>query len=338
MLTQFVTILIIVSVIGCILYGRRLIRTEKVDAVFGNPERAKGGTNWVIVGTSAILMLWLYYSWDIAKGFYPKSANELCQVAKINESLLGLKYQFPIEEREFKSTSIIKIENKNLKKIANEINESPELNDQQKTILVSYIDRTSKLIPLLTSEELMEMDTKIKLQEITEEIKLLSSNFQKKDYPFETDAQKTERQKLIDEQGGWGITTIDSGSGSIENTIEIPTAPQTNRGLKFAAAAAELKLIDDKFFKLHKQISKKKNLKLISFGIKSSKADIKLIDIKSFGKKFRIKVKFMNQNKYFIISDDYQNNIQNGVIIITELTQLFYHINYQHLDYYLQLL
>ena len=111
MLTQFVTILIIVSVIGCILYGRRLIRTEKVDAVFGNPERAKGGTHWVIVGTSAILMLWLYYSWDIAKGFYPKSANELCQVAKINESLLGLKYQFPIEEREFKSTSIIKIEN-----------------------------------------------------------------------------------------------------------------------------------------------------------------------------------------------------------------------------------
>ena len=48
MLTQFVTILIIVSVIGCILYGRRLIRTEKVDAVFGNPERAKGGTHWVI--------------------------------------------------------------------------------------------------------------------------------------------------------------------------------------------------------------------------------------------------------------------------------------------------
>ena len=174
MLTQFITILIFVAVIGCILYGRRLIRTEKVDAVFGNPERAKGGTHWVIVGTSAILMLWLYYSWDIAKGFYPKSANELCQVAKINESLLGLKYQFPIEEREFKSTSIIKIENKNLVKIANEIKASPDLNDQQKTILVSYIDRTSKLIPFLTSEELMEMDTKIKLKEMTEEIKFLS--------------------------------------------------------------------------------------------------------------------------------------------------------------------
>ena len=180
MLTQFATILIIISVIGCILYGRRLIRTEKVDAVFGNPERAKGGTHWVVVGSSAILLLWLYYSWDIAKGFYPKSANELCQVAKINESLLGLKYQFPIEEREFKSTSIIKIENKNLQKINLEIKNSPDLSEQQKIILTNYINKTSKLIPLLTSEELMEMDTKIKIKEMTEEIKLLSSNFKKK--------------------------------------------------------------------------------------------------------------------------------------------------------------
>ncbi|MDC3204222.1 ABC transporter permease [Candidatus Pelagibacter sp.] len=269
MLTQFVTILIIVSIIGCILYGRRLIRTEKVDAVFGNPERAKGGTHWVIVGSSAILMLWLYYSWDIAKGFYPKSANELCQVAKINESLLGLKYQFPIEEREFKSTSIIKIENKNLIKISNEIKASPDINDQQKTILVSYIDRTSKLIPLLTSEELIEMDTKIKIQEMTEQIKQLSNNFQKKDYPFETDAQKIERQKLIDEQGGWGIVTIDSGSGSIENTIEIPTAPQTKKGLKFHTAAKELSLINDKFFKL------RNHNPLFKSAIKKLKDDIK---------------------------------------------------------------
>ncbi len=269
MLTQFVTILIIVSVIGCILYGRKLIRTEKVDAVFGNPERAKGGTHWVIVGSSAILMLWLYYSWDIAKGFYPKSANELCQVAKINESLLGLKYQFPIEEREFKSTSIIKIENKNLVKIANEIKGSPDLNDQQKTILVSYIDRTSKLIPFLTSEELIEIDTKIKIQEMTEQIKQLSINFQKENYPFETDAQKIERQKLIDEQGGWAIVTIDSGSGTRENTIEIPTAPQTKKGLKFHAAAKELSSINDKFFKL------RNHNPLFKSTIKQLKDDIK---------------------------------------------------------------
>ena len=250
MLTQFATILIFVAIIGCILYGRRLIKTEKVDAVFGNPERAKGGTHWIVVGSSAILLVWLYYSWDIAKGFYPKSANELCQVAKINESLMGLKYQFPIEEREFKSTSIIKIENKNLKNTANEIQNSNDLNDQQKKILIRFIDKTTQLIPLLTNNNLMEMDTKIKIKEMTEEIKILSSNFKKKDYPFETEEEKNERLKTVSEQGGWGITTVRTGTGSIENTLEVPLVPGTNRGLKFHAAAAELKVISDKFFKL----------------------------------------------------------------------------------------
>ena len=215
MLTQFLTIIIFIAIIGCILYGRRLIKTEKVDAVFGNPERAKGGTHWVIVGSSAILLLWLYYSWDIAKGFYPKSANELCQVAKVNESLLGLKYQFPIEEREFKSTSIIKIENKNLQKITVEIQNSPELSDKQKDTLVGYIDQTKQLIPLLTNKYLMEKDTKTKIKEMTEEIKLLSFNFKKKDYPYETAEQKIERQKAISEQGSWGIITVRTGTGSI---------------------------------------------------------------------------------------------------------------------------
>ena len=250
MFTQIITILILVSIIGCILYGRRLIKTEKVDAVFGNPERAKGGTHWIIVGSSAILLVWLYYSWDIAKGFYPKSANELCQVAKINESLLGLKYQFPIEEREFKSTSIIKIENKNLKKISLEVQNSPDLSSIQKTALVGFINKTNKLIPLLTNDNLMEINTKIKIDEMTDEIRLLSANFQKKDYPFETLEQKTERQKAIAEQGSWGIVTVSAGTGSIENTIEVPLVPATNRGLKFHTAAQELNLISDEFFKL----------------------------------------------------------------------------------------
>ena len=269
MLTQIITILILVSIVGCILYGRRLIKTEKVDAVFGNPERAKGGTHWIIVGSSAILLIWLYYSWDIAKGFYPKSANELCQVAKVNESLLGLKYQFPIEEREFKSTSIIKIENKNLKKITAEIQNSPDLNNQQKTILLEYINKTGQLIPLLTNDSLMETDTRIKIKEMTDELRLLSSNFKKKDYPFETEEERNERQIAISEQGNWGIIKVSAGTGSIENTIEVPLVPATDRGLKFHAAAEELTLINDKFFKLRNHNPQFKN------SIKKLKEDIK---------------------------------------------------------------
>jgi taurine transport system permease protein len=116
--------------------------------------------------------------------------------------------------------------------------------------LVSYINKTIQLIPLLTNEDLIERDTKAKINEMTEEIKLLTSNFKQKDYPFETQEQKNERQKAISEQGGWGIIKVQSGTGSIENTIEIPVVPETNKGLKFHVAAEELKVISDKFFKL----------------------------------------------------------------------------------------
>ena len=275
MLTQIITILILVSIVGCILYGRKLIRTEKIDAVFGNPERAKGGTHWVILGSTAILLIWLYYSWDIAKGFYPKSANELCQVAKINESLLGLKYQFPIEEREFKSTSIIKNENKNLQKISNEIQNSQDLNSQQKTVLIGFVNKTGQLIPLLTKDNLMEMETKQKIEGITEKINLLIENFKKPDYPFETEEELNNRLQAVKEQGEWGITTVSAGTGSIENTFEVPLIPATDRGLKFNAAAEELKVIDEEFFKLRNHNPQFKNsVKQIKDGIKAYRASL----------------------------------------------------------------
>ncbi len=275
MLTQIITFLIFVAVVGCILYGRRLIKTEKVDAVFGNPERALGGTHWIIVGSSFLLLVWLYYSWDIAKGFYPKSANELCQVAKVNDSLLGLKYQFPIEEREFKSTSQIKKENKNLKEILNEINGSKEINNEQKTILVGFVNKTNQLIPLLTNEDLIENETKIKINDITGKINLLTENFQKPDYPFESEQESNERLKAVSEEGGWGIVKVQSGTGSIENTMEVPLIPATNRGLKFHVAAQELNLISDEFFKLRNHNPQFKNkIKQLKDDIKSYRKEL----------------------------------------------------------------
>ena len=275
MLTQFITFFIFFAIIGCILYGRRLIRTEKVDAVFGNPERALGGTHWVIVGSSFLLLIWLYYSWDIAKGFYPKSANELCQVAKVNDSLLGLKYQFPIEERELKSTSQIKQENNNLKKISIEIENSEELNNQQKTILLDFVNNTNQLIPLLTNEDLIENETKKKINDITGKINLLTENFQKPDYPFETEKELNDRLIAVSEEGGWGITKVNAGTGTIENTIEVPLIPATDRGLKFHAAAQELNLISDEFFKLRNHNAQFKNkIKEIKDGIKTYRKDL----------------------------------------------------------------
>ena len=270
MITGFITFLIFFAIIGCVLYGRRLIKTEKVDAVFGNPEKAKGGIHWVIVGSSFLLLVWLYYSWDIAKSFYPKSANELCQVAKVNESLLALKYLFPIEERELKSTSVIKSENKNIEKIAIEIKSSANLKGQDKDKLLNFIIKTKKTIPLLTNEKLVEDELKNKIKEITGKINSLTEEFQKISYPEESIEEENKRIEASKKEGKW------SASGTaVENTIEIPTIPKTKKGLKFEAVAKELKLISDEFFELRNHNPEYKSaIKEIKDGIKKYRSEL----------------------------------------------------------------
>ncbi len=244
MITGSLTFLFFFAIIGCVLYGRKLIRTEKVDAVFGNPERAQGGIHWVIVGSSFLLLVWLYYSWDIAKSFFPKSANELCQVGKVNESLLSLKYLFPIDERQLKSTSVIETETENLNKIVIEIEKSG-IKNQDKSKLLNFVSQTKGTIPLLTNEKLLNNDTREQIKLINEKIINLTENFKRNDYPNESTEQELERIEAAKEEGSWKAS-----STSIENTIEIPFIPKTKRGLKFQSAATELNLISDEFFEL----------------------------------------------------------------------------------------
>ena len=68
---------------------------------------------------------------------------------------------------------------------------------------------------------------------------------------------------------------------------------------------------DDSFFKLHKKIAENNNINVISFGIKSKKANVKLFNIKKVKKAFKIKVKLNDKFKYFIISNNFQSNIYN---------------------------
>ena len=68
---------------------------------------------------------------------------------------------------------------------------------------------------------------------------------------------------------------------------------------------------DDSFFKLHKKIAENNNINVISFGIKTKKANVKLSNIKKVKKAFKIKVKLNDKFKYFIISNNFQSNIYN---------------------------
>ncbi len=80
---------------------------------------------------------------------------------------------------------------------------------------------------------------------------------------------------------------------------------------------------DDNFFTLHKKVANKKNLKILSFGIKSQKSNIKLMNIKKVANKFKATIKVNNFKTYFLIPNDFQNNILNILAALTVMSIFF---------------
>ncbi len=83
---------------------------------------------------------------------------------------------------------------------------------------------------------------------------------------------------------------------------------------------------DDSFFGLHKKISQKKKIQVLSFGIYNRYANIKLENITKLKKKYKIKVKVNNFTKNFIISNDFQNNIYN-ILAALAVKSIFFDVS-----------
>ena len=178
MLTGLFIILLIIILIATIVYGKRLIKVEKIDAVFGNPERSKGGYHWIVAGSCSILLLWFYFSWDVARSFFPNSANELCQVAKVRDSLVSIKYVFPIEQKTLKSSDFIKRENRNIELLNNQIKQSSIAN-KDKDKLIFLLVETQSLIKILSDEKYLNPEIKNKVLGVANQIDSLEQEYSK---------------------------------------------------------------------------------------------------------------------------------------------------------------
>ena len=239
MLTGFITILLLIAFLSAILYDRLVVKNRKIDAVFGNPERANGGYHWVLAGSCSILLLWLYFSWDIARSYYPQSANELCQVAKVRESVLGINYIFPIDQRTLKSTDFIERETKKINLLKIEINNA-DLNIKDKTQLLSFLTKSQLMIVALSDEKNLKKETQSKIDLVAEKLSSLILKFQSDNFPKEKSQEEREkRKKLLENQTDWGATGM-----------EIPPYPVTKRGEKFESASIEMNVIVEEFFQI----------------------------------------------------------------------------------------
>ena len=86
---------------------------------------------------------------------------------------------------------------------------------------------------------------------------------------------------------------------------------------------------DDNFFSFHKKLAIKKNLNILSFGIKNKNSNIKLLDIKKKANKYKATIRVNNFKTYFLIKNDFQNNILN---ILATLAVMSIYIDISRID------
>ena len=234
-IVAFLIIGLIIALTLSIIKGRQIMATERTDLVFGNPAKALGGWYWIITGMSFVLLIWFYFSWDAARAYNPTAANELCQVAKVESAIKPMRSLFPIDKQNLRGTDLIARDsaqleriNNNLKTFALQRAEEVEASAILASLKSALVDQAnlayikSNLIPEFAG--------------IAQRINSLNASFSNPTFP----GPPTNDQKAAAEaQPGWG----DTGK-------EIPVLPATPLGYRYAAIAAEIRIITKDFSKL----------------------------------------------------------------------------------------
>ena len=73
---------LVVAFIWSIFYGVRQTRLRATEDVFGDPLRTERGWYWAVTGISALLLIWFYFSWGMARAYFPNAGNELVNPAR----------------------------------------------------------------------------------------------------------------------------------------------------------------------------------------------------------------------------------------------------------------
>ena len=229
-------IFLILAFIGSIIYGRRVVRTEVTDAVFGNPVRALGGWYWVVTGVCSILLLWFYFSWDAARAFLPNAANEMCQVARVDSELNAVRSAFPMQSRLLRSTSFLSRETAQIENARRKIRRSnldPALRDEY----LQAADTVEAMLLSRASADSLSAENRIAITSVAERIDAVTANLADPSFPGPaTDAER----KAAAEQPRWGEGV----------KKEIPDIPNTDRGRKFSKVSEQVALITSDFIKI----------------------------------------------------------------------------------------
>ena len=232
-------VVLVLALVGSVVFGLRDSYRRRSDEVFGDPLRTTNGWYWAVAGVSSLLLVWFYFSWGAARAYFPQSANEICQVARVDEALSPINASLPAGARFYKSTTLLTRNSSQLDDIEASIGgvgfsaaEQQELRGiiaDIRLLMVISADPAQQSAESLAGFD----DIEARLRDIAKQLG---------DPAFPTDAQVSAATAEAEGQARWGLSSV-----------EIPLVPETKKGVKF-------KLISDDIAAVASDFSKIRNL------------------------------------------------------------------------------
>ena len=224
-----VIVIIVAMFFWSIIVGRKQTTLRAKDEVFGDPQRTRGGWYWTVTGIGALLLVWFYFSWGIGRAYFPDAANEMCQVAKLEEVVSPVKAALPIGSRYYKSTLLVARNSKQLDNL-----ELPKgaFSDQEQRELTELVGKVRRLMVNSSDPKNLSSDAANKLDQLVFKLNALSTELR-----AGADGLKPTAEALA--QPNWGTAHV-----------EIPILPVTARGVLFDNVATKAKEVAVLFRKI----------------------------------------------------------------------------------------
>jgi taurine transport system permease protein len=230
-----IIILLVITFIVSIIIGRRQTALRAKDQVFGDPERTMGGWFWAVCGVSALLLTWFYFSWGVGRAYFPDAANEMCQVAKLEEAISPITAALPIGSRYYKSTLLVARNTNQLQELETDF-PVDVFSDAERTELLDIIQQTKGLITNSSNPANLNQDSQSDLTALSEKIASLTNELR-----AGHDGLSPTEEALA--QPKWGVTHI-----------EIPVLPVTARGVLFDNISVKAAELTSEFVKIRNHI------------------------------------------------------------------------------------
>ena len=230
-ISAVIILMLVAALATSIYFGLKDSHARRNDEVFGDPERTRGGWHWAVTGLSALMLIWFFFSWGMARAYFPSAANELCQVGKISEAMSPITARLPIGSRYYKSTTLVVRNSAQIDDLDVGLPEQV-FNQTEQRSLRNVISQTRSVIAILSNPAQQDPETATQLAMVADDLDRLADRLRAGHDGLEPTAEALEQPR-------WGV-----------ESTEIPLLPITARGVLFDEVSAEVKTVAERFLKL----------------------------------------------------------------------------------------